>query len=360
MAYPGAPQIHSDCMSFEGHAALEGASTQKLSLAVSQMPPSFAPPKPPKVTVAMCARNEEDFIAEAVTSVLTQSETEWELVIVDDASDDATPGILREFSDPRIRIIRNESQRGIPASRNVATRAAQAPVIVVMDADDVSAPERIREQLDFLQLNPDVGAVGSFVDVVDAEGLRVGTLKSPLSGRMARDCRLKGTPLIHPSIAIRKEVLVRVNGYRERFRVGADYDLLCRICEVCEVAAIPKSLCCYRLSPKSISVRSRAQQAFFIGLAKRFAAEREVSRCDSYETADWRGPASGSEESSEAEYHLLVGKLAARLGNPGVAHHHFQACSRLSPWDFKPRLFALLSHFGSVPYGVLRKLFGSA
>jgi glycosyltransferase involved in cell wall biosynthesis len=125
----------------------------------------------PRVTVVMAVYNAAQFLREAIASVLSQTYTDFELIVVDDASTDDSSAILRSYNDPRIRIIRHQTNLGASLSRNDALAAARGELIAIMDADDVCAPTRIERQVEFLQAHPAVGLVGCGIyDNIDASG----------------------------------------------------------------------------------------------------------------------------------------------------------------------------------------------
>ncbi len=134
----------------------------------------FTPPLPPGreplVSVIMPACNVEAYISEAVSSILNQSWQHFELIIVDDASSDATRDVIRGFSDPRIRLLENDRSRGIAASMNRAISVSSGEYIAVMDGDAVSLPERLRAQLSYLENDREVMILGTAASVIDREG----------------------------------------------------------------------------------------------------------------------------------------------------------------------------------------------
>ena len=101
----------------------------------------------PRVTVVMAVYNAAQFLREAIASVLSQTYTDFELIVVDDASTDDSSAILRSYNDPRIRIIRHQTNLGASLSRNDALAAARGELIAIMDADDVCAPTRIERHV---------------------------------------------------------------------------------------------------------------------------------------------------------------------------------------------------------------------
>ena len=126
----------------------------------------------PKVSVVMCVHNGERYLYEALESVLNQTFEDFEFIIVDDASADNTPAILKEYAaqDGRIRLMRNAHNLGLTRSLNKALRLAKGEYIARQDADDISLPQRLEKQVEFLNSNSRTAVVGSWTEVIDEYG----------------------------------------------------------------------------------------------------------------------------------------------------------------------------------------------
>src|ERR1039458_5312287 len=142
----------------------------------------------PAVSVIMPVYNGEKFLRTAVDSVLWQTFEDWELVVVDDASTDSTPDILADYRDPRIRVLRNETNRKPAACANRGLAGASGRYIARLDADDVWLPDRLAVQLRYLEAHPEVTLVGSAAHLIDEAGVRFG-----LHPGGYNDCSLKFT-----------------------------------------------------------------------------------------------------------------------------------------------------------------------
>ena len=138
----------------------------------------FTPPLPPGreplVSVIMPAYNAEAYVGEAVSSILDQSWQNFELIIVDDASTDATADVIRSFTDPRIRLLENNRNLGIAASTNRAIDVCKGEYLALMDDDDISLPDRLKAQLTFLENNREIMILGTASRLIDQEGKAVG------------------------------------------------------------------------------------------------------------------------------------------------------------------------------------------
>src|ERR1043165_9066720 len=121
----------------------------------------------PHVTVLMAVYNGEPFLAKAIDSILAQTYEDFELLVVDDGSTDATPDIVRSYGDRRVRTVRNPRNIGLARSLNVGLAEARGALVARHDADDLSYPDRFRRQVEFLAAHPDVAVLGTRFDSID-------------------------------------------------------------------------------------------------------------------------------------------------------------------------------------------------
>jgi len=126
--------------------------------------------KNPEVTVLMSVYNGEKYLREAIDSILNQTFTDFEFLIVNDGSTDRTAEILRSYDDPRIIIINNEKNIGLTKSLNIGLRMAKGEYIARMDADDVSMPERLQKQIELLNQKKNTGLVGTYYTIINEKG----------------------------------------------------------------------------------------------------------------------------------------------------------------------------------------------
>nr|WP_295373540.1 glycosyltransferase [uncultured Sphingosinicella sp.] len=230
----------------------------------------------PAISVAMSVYNNAAFLDQAVESILSQSFSDFEFLIVDDGSSDGSSTMLDRHAarDPRIRIIRQEN-RGLIASLNRLIREARAPLIARMDGDDISLPERFERQVAFLEANPDHGVVGTWSrDIVEDGSPWHGVFPDPpTSHESLLDVAEKQTLLCHTSVMMRRDPVLEVGGYRAAFRHCEDYDLWLRLSERTHICSIPERLVLYRHSAGQISERHITEQIY--GSAIAYAAHRE-------------------------------------------------------------------------------------
>lgn len=177
----------------------------------------------------MSVHNGARYLREAISSMLNQTLKEFEFIIVNDASTDESESIINSFNDPRIKIIKNEQNIGLTKSLNIALQKSTGSYIARMDADDISLPERLTVQKNFLDTHPDIVCVGSALRIIDENGVMCGT-KAVFSDPdiLGFHMRLKNQ-IAHPTVMFRKDAILHEGGYDESFRYAQDYDLWSRL-----------------------------------------------------------------------------------------------------------------------------------
>ena len=183
------------------------------------------------VTILLPVYNGEKYLSLAISSVLAQDFTDFELLIIDDGSRDGSEAIIRSFTDPRIRFVKNEQNLGLVRTLNKGMDLAKGNYIARMDADDVMDPARIGSQFDYLERHDSVAAVASVVDLIDQEGNFLGFWKEDKNNSTVAAIR-KSLPkyncIAHPSVMIRTGVLKEFR-YEPAGKLVEDYDLWLRM-----------------------------------------------------------------------------------------------------------------------------------
>ena len=204
----------------------------------------------PRGTVLTTLYNKGPFVEEAVQSILDNTFTDFELLVVDDASTDDGRGRVRRFADPRIRILTNQVNTGRAAAANRGYDAAFGDYVAVLDADDVAHPERLAKQIAFMDAHPEIGICGSYARVF---GTRDRVATWPTTDEEARGVMLFQDPLLYGSSMIRRSVL-DANKLRCRsdWRApGMDYLFLLMIAQHTRMATLPEPLTSYRLGEQN-------------------------------------------------------------------------------------------------------------
>lgn len=218
----------------------------------------------PKVSVIMSFCNDEKYIGEAVKSILEQTFSDFEFIIINDASTDSSEEIVKEFADKRIKLIKNSKNLGLTKSLNIGIREAVGEYIARMDADDVCLPQRFEKQVKFLDGNRRTALVGCWVEFIDPEGKSEGIKKFPTDFQDIKKILISYLPFRHPTLIIRKKALDEVGFYDESFKYAQDYELILRTAKKFPVANLPEVLLKYRnWPPGSISAEYQKQQEFY-------------------------------------------------------------------------------------------------
>ena len=215
----------------------------------------------PKISVIMSVYNGMPFLKEAVESVLEQTYKNFEFIIVDDGSTDNTWTYLQSLKDKqslrsssaswrtaglkRIKLIKNKKNLSLAASLNKALKHTRGDYIARMDADDVSKPERLATQMDFMKKNPAVDICGSFVEVINEGNKVIGKIEKPTTDHQIKKELFWLTPLLHPTWFAKREVFEKLNGYDQKWDYVEDFEFLTRAKDY-KMANIPEYLLLFR------------------------------------------------------------------------------------------------------------------
>lgn len=227
----------------------------------------------PLITVAMPVFNGGAPLRSAVLSIVNQTVSDWELLIIDDGSTDGCVDLIQDINDARIRVIRDGVNKGLAVRLNEAIELARGRYFARMDADDISYPERLAKQFAFMEAHPTVDLVGCRVMLFNDEGEPKGYF--PFKGAHAKICRYpwRGFDLAHPTWFGRIDWFKR-SGYRNVMR-AEDQDLLLRAFRQSCFACVPEVLFAYRLGSASLGRRLRGRQALFNRQIAEFIKHRE-------------------------------------------------------------------------------------
>jgi len=241
----------------------------------------------PKVSVIITVYNGERYLKEAIESILAQSFGNFELVIVDDGSTDDTSKILEHYKnkDSRIKTITHTTRMGQSKARNEGINNSSGEYIAILDADDISLPYRLEEQVKFMESHKEIGLVGSAAYEIDEKGNILGVIpviecnKDIQKELLVRNC------FVHSSIMFRREIFRKIGGYREEFIVAEDYDFILRIAENYKVHNLKRILVKRRVNLQGISIAKNRLQKRFKMLAQQLAYQRRVKGQENMEEA---------------------------------------------------------------------------
>lgn len=199
----------------------------------------------PRVSVIMGVYNGAKTLTAAVASIRSQTYSDWEFIICDDGSKDGTWEILSGLAqaDGRIVPIRHDNNRGLASSLNTCIDLAKGEYLARQDADDMSVATRFAEQVSYLDEHQDVAVLGTFANLVDDQEVTWGILKHPQFP--GKSDWIKGSKLVHPSVLMRREIIVGLGGYAEEAIRFEDYELWLRLVgRGCRIVTMQKALYC--------------------------------------------------------------------------------------------------------------------
>ncbi len=222
----------------------------------------------PAVSILISAYNAERFIEETIQSILAQTLSDFECVIVNDGSTDRTAEIIQRYTgDPRIIFI-DLPKVGLCVALNQGLERTRAPLIARMDSDDVMLPNRLERQVEFMNAHPELGGCASLYYLIDEHGGRIGVGSSPLTSVENIERHLaNGGHLIYPNptTMIRRGVLKGLGGYRQEYASCEDVDLFMRMYEAGQIVLVmPEYLLLWRIHGASLSSTSAERQFHLI------------------------------------------------------------------------------------------------
>lgn len=249
---------------------------------------------PPKVSVLMAVYNGSGYLQEAIDSILSQTFTDFEFLIVEDASTDHTLQILQDYAhrDARIKLIQNEQNLGLTKSLNKALKLAQGDYVARQDADDIALPDRFAQQVAVLEQQPAVVLVSCDLELIDAEG-------NLLPHRIDRSCDSQLIPWYllfcnyiagHSQVMFRRQTVVELGGYCETYRYSQDYELWSRLIQKGEAVILPQPLQRQRMHNQSVSAQKHTeQQQYSLSRSQQNIADLLGNPLSLEEIADLRG-----------------------------------------------------------------------
>ncbi|GAM11025.1 putative glycosyltransferase [Geobacter sp. OR-1] len=212
-----------------------------------------------KISVLMPVYNGAQYLKCAIESILNQTLTDLEFIIINDGSTDDSVNIIKSYTDPRIRLVHNETNLGLIASLNKGIEQAKGEYIARMDCDDISLPERLSKQAAFLDRHPEVGICGTwFRSIGDESGL---VCRFPTDPDLFRSELLFDSVIGHPSVMFRRKLFQDGNLYYDpAFRHAEDFELWSRAVDHCEVCSLPEMLVLYRYHSSQVSQQRADEQ----------------------------------------------------------------------------------------------------
>lgn len=290
----------------------------------------------PQISVLLPAYNAEKYLAESVQSILTQTYTDFELLLLDDGSTDRTPTIAADLAktDPRIRVITNPRNLGLSRTLNLGIAQSKADLIARMDADDISLPTRFAKQVEYLQTHHHIGVVGGNREFITADGnSTLQPTKCKPNPQLAD--LLRENKLAHPTVMFRKSLVQQVGGYDTLFHHSQDYELWCRLAKITNLANLPDCLVKYRLHAESMGEKNLSTNWILL-LYIRLLHRGKIDPKD--HTRLQASPANVQDflaKKHPLEYHTELARLHKREKRHAEALMHYRKLFALGKRDWK-------------------------
>jgi glycosyltransferase involved in cell wall biosynthesis len=206
----------------------------------------------PTVSVVMSVYNSELYLAHALESILSQTFTDFELIVIDDGSTDGSAEILHSTSDPRLRVV-EQNNAGLTRSLNRGFALAKGEYVARIDADDTCLPGRLAAQVAYMDQHQATVLLGTAYRHVDLLRDRQVDIYPPREDEALRRAMVSGNPFCHSSVMVRRAAVVKEGGYDESFPYLQDYELWSRLAQVGELANLPQILVSRRYHAASLS-----------------------------------------------------------------------------------------------------------
>ena len=205
----------------------------------------------PLITVLLPVYNGFKYLDEAMKSILNQTFQNFEFIIIDDGSTDDSVKIIKSYDDNRIRLVENRNNPGQSETLNKGLSLTRGKYIARMDQDDISMPERLKKQFEFMENNLDIDVCGSWLQLM---GKYDGIVELETDSERIKINLLTNQNLAHPAVMIRKDTLVKYDlNYNPTFTIGNDYDLWVRMFDDCSFANLPEPLLKFRMHDNQYS-----------------------------------------------------------------------------------------------------------
>jgi len=308
----------------------------------------------PKISVVMSVYNGEKHLRGSIESILNQTFTDFEFIIVNDGSTDASLEIIKSYDDARIRTINNEKNIGLTKSLNKATKKARGEYIARQDADDISLPNRLELQLEFLEKHPDVALLGTGIYVIDEKGDKI---EKRIMHPNPKKSLLKGNRFIHGSVMLRRSVIDELGAYNETLKYSQDYELWLRMSKKYDVRNVTAPLYKLRMHKGSILSKNIEEQQMYAVLAQKLAINeiKEETLLDLqddlpifYQTLN---------RSDKIMFHKAVAYNHVQNNDLSSLRRECFKAFKLNPFDLENNLQLISSFFGLRGVRVIHQLY---
>ncbi|MES2131311.1 MAG: glycosyltransferase [Bacteroidota bacterium] len=295
------------------------------------------------ITVLMPVYNGGKYLKEAIDSILNQTYTDFEFLIINDGSTDNSIEIINAYADNRIRLI-NQKNGGVSDALNTGLKHAVGEYIVRFDADDVCYPTRIEEQYNFMMKYPEYILVGSDADYITKDGEYIFTFNNKgYTDEQIRESSVYSCPFIHSTVMYKKQVVLDLGGYEVKAHTFEDYFLWTKLLKVGKVYNFNKPMIKVRFNPESVTVDSKDYNKTFRQLHQKALLTGVITDAEgelilkSIEKLD--------KNKKEFSYNRMLGKKY--LWNnyqPLKARSHLRQAVKIKPLDLVSFILILLSY----------------
>jgi len=296
------------------------------------------------ISVVIGAYNEEESIAKTLQSLLGQTISNCEILVVDDGSTDATADQVEKFDNPCVRLLRNEQNQGLPSTLNLAINNARGKYIARSDADEISLPLRLERQSEILEEKKEAKVVAPWYRTVGRYDEKICDVKIPSSRNFdVPDLINNGPGIAHGSVMMRKEAVISVGGYRKEFQLAQDYDLWLRMAETFGkgwLYILPDVL--YERSISASQLEKRQRQRRYATAARKSAELRQKNHDDTevIKSLTKISNIDSEKEYNEREligiYHYLAGVQLLSQNEIGSARRRFLKATWFAPLRLRP------------------------
>jgi len=282
----------------------------------------------PKISVVMSVYNAEKYLHEAIESILNQTFTDFEFIIINDGSTDRSLEIIESFKDERIVLI-NQSNTGLAKALNIGIDKSKSNFIARIDADDIAFHDRLKEQYKLFKENPEYVIIGCNAKTIDIGGNYIYNTSLPINDYECKK-KLPETPFIHPSVMFRKDVFYKAGQYPERMLTGQDYVLINRMAKYGKFYNIKEPLMKYRIVPNSNSLRSNKNNNRVHAIMDKAIDNNKISE-DDYNFLKFLVKNRNSKDSMLNYYLLLAKKYLWNNYQPKLARKNLSKSFKLNP-----------------------------
>ena len=207
----------------------------------------------PRISVLMTVYNGAAYLAQSIDSLLSQTFIDWELILVENGSSDASPAIIERYHDTRIRRFEFSKNIGRTPALRYAFEQARGEYIAVLDADDIALPERLAKQVAYLDAHQRVVLLGAWADFIDERGAKTGEWRPPTDSQQLIASLGSLNPIVHSSAMFRTAVAREVGGYPADVPYSQDFALWLELAQRGEFAMLSECLCEFRIQSGSMS-----------------------------------------------------------------------------------------------------------